>query len=389
MVKVSKLLYLLGGTISASQSAVHVSLHSGIFSQDGKSSLDQKEDLSHSFNAFSSFIVEESSNLLSHLKLMEKYWIIYRNDDHNIPTTYDSQNQRGQFGLNELDGTVNEDSIQQSIESISGGFEVYREIVAKHFPENKGFLLSAFKKVKINSNIKTNQITFYNVALTNKYYPKFKVNILRGSGPSGDGSSPETIRWGYFVDPATLKTYLSELAFSGLYDLPAALDEAYSAAENDAPRGSKLKMLFGGSVGYSHTFMENNKKFGLYTGVDLFFDTCPNRTNISKNSIGIKQNNIGITPFIGIAAKDSWMIYAIAGPKLSFKNLSFQNTIIKKTKVEFEVGAGTDYMLTDHFAVGFRYLKTLKSNVKFKHNYINYNLRTSSSKFIVSLSYIF
>ena len=219
-------------------------------------------------------------------------------------------------------------------------------------------------------------------------YGEKQFKIIYGSGENRDGSTAETLPHEYFANATTLHEYLLNRYVGGfLRDYPELYKQTIS--ENDAPRGAKLKMLFGGSVGYSHTFMGSNKKFGLYTGVDLFFDTCPNRTNISKNSIGIKQNNIGITPFIGIAAKDSWMLYAIGGPKLSFKNLSFKNTIIKKNKIEFEVGAGTDYMLTDHFAVGFKYLKTLKSNIKFKHNSVNYKLRTSSSKFVLSLSYVF
>lgn len=247
-------------------------------------------------------------------------------------------------------------------------------------------------------------------------YSDQKFKVIYGSGPQQNGEEKEGIPPDYFANATTLHYWILERYVGGfLRNYPILQKEAYEkkleniGKENEKleeavkmledasppelpsnPKASKLNMFLEGSFGWRKIIANKGSRFGLYTGIELFFDFNPNEMHFDNKQCSLKEHAIGITPFLGIASKENWMLYGLAGVKLSFKRVDVQRKSLTKHKPEFELGAGTDYMLTKHVAMGFRYVHTFQSKMNLKYgDNSKFTLKTHSSKFLLTFSYMF
>lgn len=245
-----------------------------------------------------------------------------------------------------------------------------------------------------------------------------KYKVIYGSGPKQDGQELEGVPEEYFANSTTLHSWILDRYLGAfLRNYPNLQKEFYEGKLQEAesrnvklveelkiaeesktheemplsnPKSSKLNMLLEGSIGWRKIISNKVGRFGIYTGAELFFDFNPNEVYFDKKQCSLKENAIGIMPFLGIASKDNWMLYGLAGVKLSFKRIELEQRSFTRHKTEFELGVGTDYMLTKHVGIGFRYVHTFQSQMKFKsRDNSEVTLKTHSSKFLVTFSYMF
>jgi len=319
----------------------------------------------------------------------------------------------GEFGM----GARNPNSIPTCEKKIAVALKKYNDAIASVFTKSNGFVVSENQDVVIpTTNDENRDISFQPIYLTNIYWPNYKAKVFSGSGLNKDGKIWD-VSFQYFASSSLLENVLVQsninmdsilLSWHEIYDRPTPKDTEYYLS-SDIKSSKKQNLTFGISVGYDKTFIKEGKKFGLYTGVDLFADAMPtnckitpNKDDVIQTEIGVKTHSFGITPFLGIASKDSWMIYGLCGARFSFKKINIKhaadpiyaksfdlaNKKLNKMKLEFDIGLGTNYVLSDKFNIGLRYIHTLKSSMKFKsYDNSDVKLTTNSSRIVASLTY--
>lgn len=247
-------------------------------------------------------------------------------------------------------------------------------------------------------------------------YKNTKIKVVYGSGETRNGESFEEIPQAYFANAITLHGYILDRYLGAfvrnysdvkkefyedkikilqkqnreLQDNVPTQNEIPSPEPSANSKNSKLNMLLEGSVGWNRVTANPKDKFGLYTGIELFFDFNPNENYFGQNRHILKENSVGCSLGIGGASRDSWMLYGITGIKMSFKRFELQEMAFTKHKIEYELGAGTDYIFNKHTMLGVRYVYTFHSTMPLKYNdETNAAIKTRSSKILLSLGYIF
>lgn len=242
------------------------------------------------------------------------------------------------------------------------------------FKNSEGFSFSDVQDIAISANrnrtdIVCNNINIHSVKLTNEKFPTFEGRILYGAN---------SINSSYFsVDHKILENGITEL----VSPREAEILQSWDSATN--PSATKRSgVTLGISTGYNHTFFPKaSSQYGVYCGTEAFAEVNPNPSK--SNGFSIKEKEIGIRPFFGIEAKDKWMIYGLCGIKYCRKNIKSETLNCNKSKPGYEIGVGTDYVLSDKFSIGAKFIKTLKSTLKVN----DINFQTSSTKILFSLSY--
>ncbi len=299
----------------------------------------------------------------------------------------------GGFGVHDDPSSLN-----SCASKISSELREYYEAVVSIFSKEEGFKVSDFKPAEIIGEPgDTQKLRFYPVYIEHKDFPLYKARVLKGSGSSGDGEIAE-IPSRLFYSATLLEWNISLINQSGRSDVLTSWYDTYGydfmagtfSTENCRSSNNKTNMLFGLSVGWGQSFIKEGRDFGIYLGSELFYEINPTKTRVSSkdksDSCEIRSSGIGVTQLVGLASKNNWMLYALGGVRYSFKRLNFNSKKLHRNKLEFDVGGGTTYMMSQNFALNFRVVHTLRTKTKLAEGK---HLKASSTKIIVGLSYMF
>lgn len=288
-----------------------------------------------------------------------KNWKIY-----GFGTMLDGQSRSASSFLSKLDRYLNYLKIE----------------VIKIFPKSEGFSISEIKKSDTDFYswdkdicvAVRNGLFVQPVYLRNIYFPNFEARIIEKTVNIdnryflGDGAAP--------IEHA-ITTAISPVESDVL--------KAWDSATNPATtRKNGLTLGFSGAYSKS-LFPKVSSTYGLYTGVEGYAEINPNEAK--SNGFSIKEKSFGIRPFVGVIKKDNWAIYALAGVKSAKRDIKSDMFHINKGKLSYEIGVGSDYILSERFSVSVKFIKGLKS--KFKVNGLSF--QTSSTKILFSLNYHF
>ncbi|MDO4975040.1 MAG: hypothetical protein Q4E61_01795 [Alphaproteobacteria bacterium] len=305
-----------------------------------------------------------SINVLAkyHLQLAEGTDYLFTMTDKGIP--------------NNPWGFINKASCETKLKRM---YEKYwKPEIAIRFPLSEGFRVSPTGASSVMSSTydegveEFTRLKFESVYLTNVNYPKFKVEILRGRE----------------------EVFFSELDFSDSdflrkeivdYITPDTIQvlQSWDSATNPVTT-KKNGLTLGLSGAYSKSlFPKASSTFGLYTGVEGFAEINPNESK--SNGFSIKEKSFGFRPFVGVIKKDNWTIYALGGVKCAKRDIKSDMFHVKKGKLSYEIGIGSDYILSERFSISAKFIKCLTS----KFNINGLSFQTSSTKILFSLNYHF
>ena len=312
-------------------------------------------------------------------------------------------------------------SIPQCESKISIQFKAYRDIIAQYFKPEDGFTVSEHKDVQIPGAAgSTKQIVFYPVYISSKL-DNNKFMALHGSGPDHDGNAPVTLPGYAFTSDKVLQNFLSTMSLAyfdnvllkntcDACNVEPSTDTVYTLTSG-IKSSKKRNMIFGVGIGFDKVFIKEGKKYGPYVGAELFAEinptNCkilPEKSELIRRNLTYRSQSLGINMLFGIAARDSWMVYGICGPKLSFKNIKasydsdkdiaklfdfdLTNKTLKKRQIEFDYGIGTTYVISPKISVSLKFIRTSKSSIKIKSFDKSLSKVTSKpSKIILGLSY--
>lgn len=275
------------------------------------------------------------------------------------------------FGVSAGGARWNTSTARQKIES---QLKYWVQEAKKIFLVSEGFSFTDVQPVKVFPSVSGTLITYdriniRSVRLTNNNFPNFSVKIFYGA---------QKINKAYFSGT----NRILEDGIRGLvYPRETEILQAWEAATH-LPTIKKNGVVLGLSGSYSRTFFPKaSSQYGLYCGAEVFAEINPNAAK--SNEFSIKEKEFGIRPFLGVEAKDKWMIYGLCGVKYYRKNIKSETLNCNKSKAAYEIGVGTDYVLSDKFSIGAKFIKTLKSTLKVK----DLSFQTSSIKILFSLSY--
>lgn len=262
--------------------------------------------------------------------------------------------------------------------------QAYLDSCYKHiysiFPMSSGFYISGYPTISAINRKTSESLTSYfgtinstSVVLLNKNYPSFATEILRGYPGN------YTFSYGTITNSETLMKGITSI----ISPVESDIIQSWASATNPVTT-KKNGLTLGLSGTYSRSlFPKASSTFGLYTGVEGFAEINPNESK--SNGFSIKEKSFGIRPFVGIIKKDNWAIYALAGVKSAKRDIKSDMFHINKGKLSYEIGVGSDYILSERFSVSAKFIKGLKS--KFKINGLSF--QTSSTKILFSLNYHF
>lgn len=250
------------------------------------------------------------------------------------------------------------------------------------FSESEGFLMSEVRDTqfaggyeKFNTDdsnyIVFNRISVPSIYLTNKNVPNFSARIIERS----DKIAPD-----YFLGAGRPIEHAITVAIS---PVEADVIQAWNAATNP-PTVKKNGLMLGLSGAYVKSFFPKaSSTYGLYTGVEGFAEFNPSATK--SNGFSIKEKSFGIRPFVGVIKKDSWAVYALGGVNCASRDIKSNAFHVNKCKLSYEIGVGSDYILSERFSVSAKFIKCLKSKLKIN----GLSFQTSSTKILFSLNYHF
>ncbi len=274
-------------------------------------------------------------------------------------------------------GFTNKDSCEAKLKRM---YERYwKPEIAIHFPLSDGFRVSSTGAITVMpsstddlGNQGFNELKIEPVYLTNINYPKFKVEILRGRGEAlFSGAS--------FFDSDILRKEIVDYITPDTVKILQSWDSATNPVTT-----KKNGLTLGLSGAYSKAlFPKTSSTFGLYTGVEGFAEINPNESK--SNGFSIKEKSFGFRPFVGIIKKDNWTIYALGGVKCAKRDIKSDMFHVKKGKLSYEIGVGSDYTLSERFSISAKFIKGLTS----KFNINGLSFQTSSTKILFSLNYHF
>ena len=281
--------------------------------------------------------------------------------------------------LNDPWGFINQLSCEKKLMQL---YKNWKNIAKDYFKWSEGFRLSSTELVtvmdadnyEIDKSTKSKafiKLKLNPVYLTNINYPQFKVEILRKRESIYDETS--------FYSPAVLLKEITDFVAPETIKILQSWDSATNPVTT-----KKNGLTLGLSGTYSRSlFPKASSTFGLYTGVEGFAEINPNESK--SNGFSIKEKSFGIRPFVGIIKKDNWAIYALAGVKSAKRDIKSDMFHINKGKLSYEIGVGSDYILSERFSVSAKFIKGLKS----KFNVNGLSFQTSSTKILFSLNYHF
>ncbi len=262
--------------------------------------------------------------------------------------------------------------------------KAYLDSCYKHiysiFPASSGFYISGYPTISAINRKTTEGLTSYfgtinstSVILRNKNYPSFATEILRGYPRN------YTFSYGTITNSETLMKGITSI----ISPVESDIIQSWAAATNPVTT-KKNGLTLGLSGAYSKAlFPKTSSTFGLYTGVEGFAEINPNESK--SNGFSIKEKSFGFRPFVGIIKKDNWTIYALGGVKCAKRDIKSDMFHVKKGKLSYEIGVGSDYILSDRFSISAKFIKGLTS----KFNINGLSFQTSSTKILFSLNYHF
>lgn len=253
--------------------------------------------------------------------------------------------------------------------------KIWRDKAEEIFRE-EGFQISKNINVSFDSNI---EIKILSVAIISR--DDLKERIINPN----ESNMPYRIDVEYFVNSKTLQDYLTKIVTPNSNKMVEYFDRVVYGISQPLPTTTKKNGLtLGFSGAYSKSlFPKVSSTYGLYTGVEGYAEINPNEAK--SNGFSIKEKSFGIRPFVGIIKKDNWAIYVLAGVKSAKRDIKSDMFHINKGKLSYEIGVGSDYILSERFSVSAKFIKGLKS----KFNVNGLSFQTSSTKILFSLNYHF
>lgn len=278
-------------------------------------------------------------------------------------------------------GTKSDRRATSFLNKMDGYLNHLRIKLVEIFPESEGFSIDKIKKSDTNfyswdrntSVIVRNGLYVQPVYLRNKHFPSFETRIIEKTA---------NIDYHYFLGKSSSRTIEDAITIA-ISPVEADVLKAWDSATNPTTT-KKNGLTLGFSGAYSKSlFPKVSSTYGLYTGVEGYAEINPNETK--SNGFSIKEKSFGIRPFVGIIKKDNWAIYALAGVKSAKRDIKSDMFHINKGKLSYEIGVGSDYILSERFSVSAKFIKGLKS----KFNVNGLSFQTSSTKILFSLNYHF
>lgn len=257
-------------------------------------------------------------------------------------------------------------------------YEKWKADIERFFPHSKGFRYSPIVDATVmdGTNLEGgiqafNKIKTTSVYLTNIHYSSFEVEILRGRESIYIESS--------FLDPNTLHKEITDYIVPDTIKFLRSWD---SATNPVATKKSGLTLGLSGTYSKS-LFPKASSTYGLYIGAEGFAEINPNESK--SNGFAIKEKSFGVRPFVGIIKRDNWAIYALGGVKCAKHDIKSEMFHVHKGKLSYEIGVGTDYILSKRFSISAKFIKSIAS----KFNINGLAFQTSSTKILFSLNYHF
>jgi len=250
------------------------------------------------------------------------------------------------------------------------------------FPESEGFSISGLRDIRFGE-VKTfeergdkytvfNGISIPSVYLTNKNFPNFSARIIERSSK---------IKVEYFS--AITSRPIEDAITAAISPVESDVLQAWAAATNPVAN-KKNGLTLGLSGTYSKSlFPKASSTYGLYIGTEGFVEINPNESK--SNGFAIKEKSFGARPFVGIIKKDNWAIYVLGGVKCAKRDIKSEMFHVHKGKLSYEIGVGTDYILSKRFSISAKFIKGIAS----KFNINGLAFQTSSTKILFSLNYHF
>ena len=188
-------------------------------------------------------------------------------------------------------------------------------------------------------------------------YPQATIYLLRGNT-----ERPMSFTVAAFYDSETL---IKEIRSK--YDtLENTVIHDWDTATNPRTQ-TRSGLTIGVSIAYSHTFFYDEKiKYGIYTGVEAFGEITPKA--MKSHGFKVKEKEVGLRPFLGVECRDSWRIFILGGLKLRQLDTKYFALHQRKTKPAFEIGIGSEYLLSEKYSIGLKLIKTMKQRHKMKYN---------------------
>lgn len=263
--------------------------------------------------------------------------------------------------------------------------ENLRSELTRIFPESEGFFVSGVRDTYFGNGLNVftkeetgekyfvfNRISIPSIYLTNKNFPKFSARIIERS---------DYIKPHYFSVSSSRP--IEDAIIASISPVESDIIQSWAAATNPVTT-KKNGLTLGLSGAYSKAlFPKASSTYGLYMGAECFVEINPNESK--SNGFAIKEKSFGLRPFVGIIKKDNWTIYALGGVKCAKRDIKSDMFNVHKGKLSYEIGVGSDYILSERFSISAKFIKGITS----KFNINGLAFQTSSTKILFSLNYHF